>query len=465
MGGRRGRAKLQMNEKVKVAAGSVGVAVILTSGKLVIGLATSSLGILSEAAHSGLDLLAALMTWFAVSVSGKPADKDHPYGHQKTENLSALFETLLLVVTCVWILYEAVERLFFRAVSPRVNAWSFGVMIVSIILDYTRSRALYRVAKKTRSQALEADALHFSSDVASSLVVIAGLGLTWLGYRQADAIAAAGVAILVLVISFRLGWRAIEKLADKVPPGYVQRAELAAASVPGVVGVSKTRVREAGDKYFIDMTVAIRRAFGFSEAHALTEAVEDAVKKTFVNADVIVHAEPGNSPDEDVWERVRALADREGAVVHDLTLLKTPNGTEYDLHLEWPPETPFAKAHGAATRIEEELKLKEPGVFAVTIHLEPRAEPALSGREVTREHPALADDVIRAVNNEPEVVKCLSARLRETGGGLHVAVTCALGRGLTLPEAHAATGRMEAAIRALSPKIEQVTVHAEPAEE
>ncbi len=455
---------MSKNEKVKVAAGSVGVAVILTVGKLAIGLATSSLGILSEAAHSGLDLLAAVMTWFAVSVAGRPADKDHPYGHQKTENLSALFETLLLVVTCVWILYEAAERLFFRSVSPKVNAWSFGVMIVSIILDYTRSRALYRVAKKTKSQALEADALHFSSDIASSLVVIAGLGLTSLGYAKADSIAAAGVAILVLVISFRLGWRAIEKLADRVPPGYVEKAELAAASVAGVLGVSRTRVREAGDKYFIDMTVAVRRAYGFSEAHALTEEVEKAVKRVFQNADVVVHAEPSGSPDEDVWERVRALADAEGASVHDLSLLKTPKGTEFDLHLEWPPETPFAKAHRAATRIEEQIRQKEAGVADVTIHLEPRAEPPVSGREVTGEHPSLAKEIRRAVKSEPEVVACTSARLREAEERLHVAVTCTLEKGLTLPQAHAATERAEASIRALDPRIGQVIVHAEPTE-
>ncbi len=452
-----------MNEKERVAAVSVVVAVILTAGKLAVGLATSSLGILSEAAHSGLDLLAAGMTWFAVSVAGKPADKDHPYGHQKTENLSALFETLLLVVTCVWILYEAVERLFFRAVRPEVNAWSFGVIMVSIVLDYTRSKALYRVAKKTKSQALEADALHFSSDIASSLVVLAGLALTWFGYGKADAIAAAGVAILVLVISFRLGWKAIEKLADRVPPSYVQRATMAAVAVPGVLDVSKTRVREAGDQYFVDMTVAVKSALGFGSAHAVTETVEAAVKKVFPNADVVVHAEPADSADQDAWERVRALADKEGALVHDLSLLNTPRGMEYDLHLEWPPETPFSQAHHAATRIEEALRLQEPNVAAVTIHLEPSEEPPMSGRDVTDEYPVLAEQAKRAAEKDAEVVLCTSARLRETAAGWHVAITCKLAPGLTLPQAHAATGRVEAAVRALDTRIDQITVHAEPA--
>ncbi|HEY3281244.1 MAG TPA: cation diffusion facilitator family transporter, partial [Armatimonadota bacterium] len=277
-----------------VAASSVAVAVVLTGTKLVVGVATGSLGILSEAAHSGLDMLAAIMTWIAVHVSGKPSDRDHPYGHQKVENLSALFETLLLVVTCVWILYEATRRLLHHSAHVEVNAWSFAVIFGSIVLDYSRSRALYRVAKKTNSQALEADALHFASDIASSLVVLAGLIFTKLGYAWADPLAAGAVAVLVCVICFRLGVRAINSLVDRVNPEQVKLVREAAAGVPGVHGVWGVRVREAGGRHFADLSVGLRPDLALEEAHRATELVEAAVAGVLRNADVVVHAEPAS---------------------------------------------------------------------------------------------------------------------------------------------------------------------------
>jgi len=451
-------------EKTRVAAGSVAVATFLTGTKLAVGLATGSLGILSEAAHSALDLVAAAMTWWAVTVSGRPADAEHPYGFQKIENLSALFETLLLLVTCIWILYEAVERLFFRAAAPEVNIWSFGVIAVSIVLDFTRSRMLYRVAKKTHSQALEADALHFSSDIASSVVVLVGLALTRLGYPKADAISAAAVAILVCVICFRLGWSAIEKLSDKVPSDHVERAAAAAMGVRGVLGVWDVRVREAGERHFVDLKVSVDRAAAFGEAHAVTVAVERALQEVFRNADVVVHAEPAPRAGEGLWDQAHALAGETGGRVHDLTLLGTPEGLEVDLHLEWPPETPFAEAHRHATELEEALKEMDGRLSAVNIHLEPvEARPA-SGREVTADHPAVTASIRSAALAIHPVVACTGARLREWDGRWAVAVTVTLPPDLPLPEVHEATGRIEERVLALDPRLARVVVHAEPAE-
>ena len=203
-------------EKHWVALSSVLAAIFLTGMKLVVGLMTGSLGILSEAAHSGLDLVAAVVTLFAVRISGRPADREHTYGHGKVENLSALFETVLLLVTCIWIIYEAIQRLFFKEVLVEASIWAFVIMGVSIVIDFSRSRALARVAKKYQSQALEADALHFSTDIWSSSVVIGGLllvrGADWLGLAwltKADALAAMGVAGIVVYISAQLGQRTI----------------------------------------------------------------------------------------------------------------------------------------------------------------------------------------------------------------------------------------------------------------
>ncbi len=291
-------------EKRAAALSSVVAAVGLTTFKIVVGISTGSLGILAEAAHSGLDLLAALMTFLAVRLSGKPADDQHLYGHGKIENLSALFETLLLLVTCVWIIYEAVQRLFFRHVEIEVTFWAFLVMAVSIIVDFTRSRVLYRAARKHNSQALEADALHFSTDIWSSSVVILGLiGVKvaelrpqWGFLRQADAIAALVVAMIVIYVSLQLGGRTIQALLDAAPQGKVMAIKQAVESVSGVVDCHQIRVRYSGPQPFVDVHILVMPEMDFPAVHALTEEVERTIQNLLPHADVTVHPEPALLP-------------------------------------------------------------------------------------------------------------------------------------------------------------------------
>jgi cation diffusion facilitator family transporter len=287
-------------DKRSAALSSVVAAIGLTTFKLIVGLMTNSLGILAEAAHSGLDLVAAAMTYFAVKVSDKPADVGHPFGHGKIENLSALFETLLLLATSVWIIYEAVQRLFFVSKVVQTSIWSFIVMGVSIIIDITRSRILYAAARKHHSQALEADALHFSTDIWSSSVVILGLiglsvaqkfpGLEWM--HQADAIAALIVAVIVIYISGELGWRTISALLDTAPQGLAEKVEKIAASIPGVVDAHAIRIRPSGAHIFVDMHITMDGADTLNEAHAATESIEKAIQAVISHADIIVHVEP-----------------------------------------------------------------------------------------------------------------------------------------------------------------------------
>ncbi|WP_299027090.1 cation diffusion facilitator family transporter [uncultured Thermanaerothrix sp.] len=292
------------NEKRAAALSSVVAAVGLTTFKIVVGISTGSLGILAEAAHSGLDLLAALMTFLAVRLSGKPADEQHLYGHGKIENLSALFETLLLLITCVWIIYEAVQRLFFRHVEIEVTAWAFLVMAVSIGVDFTRSRVLYRAARKHNSQALEADALHFSTDIWSSSVVILGLiGVklaeqrpAWGILRQADAIAALIVAMIVIYVSLQLGERAIQALLDAAPQGKVTAIKQAVERVPGVVDCHHVRIRYSGPQPFVDVHILVAPEMDFPAVHTLTEEVERTIQRFLPKADVTVHPEPAPSP-------------------------------------------------------------------------------------------------------------------------------------------------------------------------
>jgi cation diffusion facilitator family transporter len=285
-------------EKRLVAASSVAAAVLLTTLKIVVGFKTGSIGILSEAAHSGLDLVAAAVTLWAVRASAKPADKDHPYGHGKIENFSALFETGLLLATCVWIAYEAMKRLLFESVHVEATVWSFAIMFISIVVDISRSRALSRAAKKHRSQALEADALHFSTDVWSSSVVIVGLlavvaseafRIPWLA--RADAVAALGVAGIAVLISLRLGKKSVDDLLDAVPPDLLSQVA-AAAHVDGVREVSQVRVRRSGPDVFADVTLEVDRSLSLEAAHELAERVEEAVRSAVPGSDVVVHTHP-----------------------------------------------------------------------------------------------------------------------------------------------------------------------------
>ncbi|MCL4562575.1 MAG: cation diffusion facilitator family transporter [Chloroflexi bacterium] len=287
-------------EKRQAALSSVVAAIALTSFKLIVGLMTNSLGILAEALHSTLDLVAALVTLFAVRASGKPADQDHHYGHGKIENLSALFETVLLLVTCVWIIYESIQRLFFKSVEVDASIWAFIVMGTSIMIDYSRSRILYRAARRHNSQALEADALHFSTDIWSSSVVIVGLiGIRLSGFfpnlgflAKADAVAALGVAMIVVYVSMQLGYRSVQGLLDKAPDGLAEKIRLVVDSIPGVTDCHHVRVRPSGPSLFIDVHVYLDDEQPLKDAHALTEVIEARIHDLAPRADITVHPEP-----------------------------------------------------------------------------------------------------------------------------------------------------------------------------
>jgi cation diffusion facilitator family transporter len=287
-------------EKLTAALSSVVAAVGLTTFKIIVGILTNSLGILAEAAHSALDLAAALMTFFAVHMADKPADKEHNFGHGKIENLSALFETILLLATSAWIFNEAVDRLFFRKAQVEISIWSFIVMGTSIAVDYTRSRILYRAAKKYNSQALEADALHFSTDIWSSSVVILGLvgvtishymeGLNWMS--DADAVAAMLVALIVIFISGELGWRTVNALLDTAPKGMTEKIIAEVGKMKGINDCHAVRIRPSGAYWFVDLHVTMDGDTSLTNVHDMTEKIERKVHKLLPGSDVTVHVEP-----------------------------------------------------------------------------------------------------------------------------------------------------------------------------
>jgi cation diffusion facilitator family transporter len=291
---------IDAGEKQSAALTSLLAAIGLTAFKLVVGILTRSLGILAEAAHSGLDLVAALMTFLAVRYSGRPPDRGHLYGHGKIENLSALGETLLLLITCAWIVWEALRRLTLHTVEIEVNVWSFLVMATSIVVDVSRSRVLARAARKFSSQALEADALHFQTDIWSSAVVIAGLIAViaarrwpWLSFlRDGDAIAALGVSVIVTWVSVQLGKRTIDQLLDSAPAGMEEQIRSAVEAVPGVRDCHNIRIRHSGPILFIDLHVLVDGKQTLAQAHGLTETIESTIQTIVPHADVTVHPEP-----------------------------------------------------------------------------------------------------------------------------------------------------------------------------
>ena len=290
-------------EKNRAALSSVIAAVGLTTFKIIVGLLTGSLGILAEAAHSALDLVAAVVTLFAVRVSSKDPDREHEYGHGKIENLSALFETLLLLGTCVWIVYEAVSRLTGKAVEVDINVWAFLVMATSIVIDFSRSRMLYAAAHKHKSQALEADALHFSTDIWSSSVVISGLilvklsqivpGLSWL--RQADSIAALGVSAIVAYVSIELGIRTVQWLLDTAPKDMDKKIKAIVETIDGVTDCHKVRVRMSGPSLFADVHIRLDPRMTVKTAHQKTVLIQDKVKGEIPGMDITVHVEPSKT--------------------------------------------------------------------------------------------------------------------------------------------------------------------------
>lgn len=471
----------QRREKGRAAATSVVAAVFLTALKAVVGVTTGSLGILAEAAHSALDLGAAVLTWFAVRVSDRPADREHPYGHGKVENLSALAETALLVVTCVWIITEAVHRLVRGHVEVDANLWAFLTMAVSIVVDVSRARVLERAARKYRSQALEADALHFSTDVWSSSVVIAGLALVWVGQTfggrevlaRADAVAALGVAGIVIGVSLRLGRRAVDALLDTAPPGLAEAIAAAVGRVEGVRRVVQTRVRGAGAQVFVDLNVAVPRHLSFEESHAVTDQVRETVRGLAPGADVVIHALPVTD-DEGLLERILAVAAAGHFAVHNVTTYLTPEGIRVDLDLEVPPGLSFEQAHARASELEDRLRAdvgrflhpeatEGRGVADVNVHIEPRAEVLLAGTALAPAERAVYVRRLEAVLAEvPQARRCYDVDVQRVAGGVYLAFHLQVTAELSVAAVHAVTEDVENRLRRELPELGRVVIHAEP---
>lgn len=451
-------------EKKRVALSSVLAAMAITTLKLIVGLQTNSLGILSEAAHSGLDLLAAIMTYAAVSIADRPPDREHPYGHGKVENISAFLETLLLVVTCTWIISEAVDRLASGKAHVEATVWGFGVIILSIIVDVSRSRALGRMARKHKSQALEADALHFSSDVWSSLVVIVGLVFVGIGQPVFDPIAAMIVALLVLFVTYRLGRRTIAALMDRVPEGLHEDVVSAVREVEGVAEVRAVRLRSSGPRIFVDATVAIPRTVPFQQAHDIMDGVEKAIHARHENAEVMVHGEPYESERESIADRIRMIILGKGVgAPHNLQILQKEGKYHIDFDIEYTKGKEFVEAHDLTSEIERDIRDKVRDVEKVTIHME-EYDPAEveTGKDDVREA-RLRKDIGQCLDAERKILRYSDLGLLKVGTRYNLTVNCQFEKTKTLDEIHQVINDLERRLHEKFKNVRRITIHAEPA--
>jgi cation diffusion facilitator family transporter len=459
------------SEKGRVALVSVLAALLLTGTKVGVGFWTGSLGILAEALHSGLDLAAALVTLWAVKLSGRPADKEHAYGHGKIENLSALFETVLLFATSAWIIKEGIERLFFHTdVHVDANVWSFLVIVLSITVDYTRSRALMRVAKKYDSQALEADALHFSTDIWSSLVVLLGLfgvlaapifGLPWLA--KADAVAALGVAGVVVLVSVKLGKKAVADLLDTVPGDMAARiADL--VQVDGVHEARQVRVRRSGPELFIDLVLVVDRAESLEHSHEIASRAEAAIKRELPTADVVVHVEPAAGAGEDLLAAARRIATSHGAGAHNLLVYEEGESLVLELHLEMDAQLSLAKAHGQASEIAEAIRRAHPRLIRVITHLEPAGRGSGTSSAAPQESASIREALLGMPEFSERGIVPQIIEIRHCGSEFAVSFRCTLPGTTSVRDAHDFTDRIERALRGRFPNLGRVMAETEPAD-
>lgn len=450
--------------KQKVALSSIAASGGLTLAKGAVGLATGSLAILSEAAHSLLDLVATIMTYFAVRISGKPADEEHHYGHGKVESVTALAETALLFLLSGMVIWEAAHRLFGGEVHPiEATVWAFGVIVVSIMVDFFRARVLYRVAKETSSEALEADALHFGSDMWSSAAVFLGLAAVLLGYPWADSVAAIIVALFICVAGWRLGRRTIDTLTDTAPAGAGDRIRTIAARIPGVVAIDRVRVRSAGHTLFVDLGVAVSRTLPLDRVTAIKDRIVSAVRDEFPTAETTVNTEPRALDDETVLERVMVIARNRALAVHHVTVHAIAGRLSVSLDLEVDGNLAFSRAHEIADGLEQAVRDELGLEVEVETHIEPLQTRGLAGRDAADERIAAVRGELATLAATLGVVRDVhDVRVRETRDGEIVNFHACVDPALSVSEVHDRIDDLERGLRLRFPTIKRVIGHAEP---
>jgi cation diffusion facilitator family transporter len=456
-------------EKQRVALHSMLAAAVMTLLKLAAGLVSGSLGVLSDAAHSGLDMVGSMLTFFSVKVSDRPADEDHTYGHGKFENFSSFAEVLLMAVSSGWIIWEAIQRILHPTKDLQNLGWPVAVVLTSIAVDFWRSRRLRAVADRTGSTALATDAFHFASDIWSSAAVLAGLCASWVGVhfgiaalRFADPLAAVVISLLILRLTLRLGREAVSVLLDEIPKETRLRLITDVEQVPGVLGVEKARVRRAGANYFADLTLALPRRYTFEHTGELVQAATDAVHRALPEADVVIHTVPRQARAESIFDRVRAVAARHNVSVHELSVQSHLGRLRVEQHLELDESLTLLKAHDFVCVLEAEILREVPEIDGVLTHIESEPATIEQPEEMVEENRRMDEAMRAAAAGLPEIVDVHEIIVGRTGEHVHLSCHCTLPDDLSMQRVHEVITALEYRFKKECPEVYRVTIHPEP---
>ena len=452
------------HKKQQVALTSVLASILLTVMKLVVGFMTGSIGIISEAAHSALDFGAASLTLFAVKISDKPADSKHHYGHAKVESVSALIETGLLVVTSIWIIYTAAERLIAGTTEIEVTWYAVAVMVISIIVDFSRSKALKKIARETNSQALEADALHFSSDILSSAVVLLGLFFVKMGIIWADAVAGIAVAMLVGWAAFSLGKKTIDVLIDAAPEGLGERIEEITMMIGGVIAIDKIRVKPTGPQVFIEMAVCVNRTLSVEKVQRICADIEKKIRAEFPVGDITINTRPIALNSETIAERVHVISLNHNLHAHNISTNFAEQKKQISFDVEIDQQLTIKQAHDTVNALEEELHREFDEELDICIHLDPLRNDDRYTNSLQPEEAELVNNTItrasQSIENIHDVHNILIRKSEE--GKLFITLHCSFNDDALLEEVHSLTSQLEGAIYHTLPNTGRVIIHAEP---
>jgi cation diffusion facilitator family transporter len=456
-------------EKRRVSLHSMLAAAVMTLLKLAAGLLSGSLGVLSDAAHSGLDMVGSALTFFSVRVSDKPADEDHTYGHGKVENLSSFGEVMLMAVSSGWIIWEAIRRMLYHSVELHHSIWPVLVVLSSIGVDFWRSRRLRAVAKLTGSPALATDAFHFASDIWSSVAVLCGLGASWVGtqygigwLRYADPLAAVVVSLLILRLTLRLGHEAVAVLMDEIPAQTRRQIVREVEQVPGVLAVEQARVRRAGAGYFADLTLALPRRFTFEHTGELVRSATAAVQRALPEADVVIHTVPRQARAESIFDRVRAVAARNNVSVHELSVQSHHGRLRVEQHLELDEKMPLLAAHGFVTAMEAEILRETPEIDSVLTHIESEPATIEPPEEMVAEDRKIESAMRDAARFFPEIVDVHEIKVGHSGEHISLSCHCTLPDDLTMQRVHQVITGLEDRFKLECPEVQRVLIHPEP---
>ncbi len=455
--------------KRQVTLQSMVAATLMTALKLVAGIVSGSLGVLSDAAHSALDLVGSALTFFSVRVSDKPADENHTYGHGKVENLSSFFEAGLMALSCAWIIWEAIQRIRHNTYELRYSLWPVLVILTSIAVDYWRSTALRRVAERTGSPALATDAFHFASDIWASGAVLAGLLATWIGaafgvtwLRYADPAAAILVSLMILRITYQLTRETIGVLLDQIPAETRLRVIREVERVPGVLAVEQARVRRSGPQYFADLTLALPSRYTFEHTGELVRAATEAVHQALPQADVVIRTVPRHARAESIFDHVRAVAARNNVPVHDLSVQSVHGKLHVELHVELDENLPLISAHSFVTGLEAEILRETPEIDSILTHIESEPSAIEQTAELIQEDRRIEKALRDAAAHYDEIIDVHEIMVGRTAEHVSLSCHCTLPDDLSMHCVHEVITSLEDRFKLACPEVHRVTIHPEP---